>query len=72
LSFFFNNPNAKSPTLTWVLYVTSEDGSSRIRHLIPIKINFIMKLVMPTAQRTSQKPSGSMVGLREMRLERGG
>lgn len=28
-----------------------------------------MKLVMPTAHRTSQTPSGSMVGLRKMRLE---
>lgn len=28
-----------------------------------------MKLVTPTAHRTSQKPSGSMAGLRKMRLK---
>lgn len=34
-----------------------------------MKRNFIIKLVIPTAHRTSQRPSGSMVGLRKMRLE---
>lgn len=31
--------------------------------------NFIMKLVTPTAHRTSQKPNDSMVGLMKIRLE---
>lgn len=30
--------------------------------------NFIMKLVMPTAHNTAQKPSGSMFGLRKIKL----
>lgn len=58
----------KSIFLTWVLKVISDDGSSRIRHLIPMQRNFIMKLVMPTAHNTAQKPSGSIFGLRKIKL----
>lgn len=40
----------------------------RIRHLNPIKMNFTTKLVTPTAHKTSQKPKGSILGFRKIRL----
>ena len=56
--------------LTWALNVTRLDGRSRIRHLNPMKKNLSIKLVTPTAHRTSQKPRGSTAGLRKIRLRK--
>lgn len=54
--------------LTCVRYDITGGGSSRIRHFVAMHRNFMTKLVTTTAHNTAQKSSGSMFGLRKMRL----